>query len=60
MKLTTPSKKEDVLEAIVSLFNEANVGYDNHPTDRYYLGRHAALYDLLQAVKIYDADDDNI
>ena len=57
-ELTSPSKKEDILKAIVELFEEANVGYDNHPSDRYYLGRHAALYDLLQMVKIYEKEDE--
>ena len=57
MKLTTKTKKNDILKAIVELFNEINMEYDKHPADRYYLGRHTAMWDLLKKVKIYEKED---
>lgn len=56
MKLTTPTKKEAILETIYTLWNDATKDFTNNPNDRYYRGRYAAVVDLLEMIKIYEKD----
>ena len=59
MKLTTPSKKEDILNAIYTLYKDVDKVFASNPNDRYNYGRYTAMLDLLQMVKIYDKEDNN-
>lgn len=58
MKYKTQTKKEDIVKAIVELFHETDVGYSNHLSDRYYLGRYTAMADLLTMIKIYEEEEE--
>ena len=56
MKLTTPTKKEHILDAIYSVWKDADKEFTANPTDRYNYGRYTAMMDLLQMVKIYEKE----
>lgn len=54
IKLKSPTKKETILKIIYDLYKEADAGYVNHMSDRYYLGRYKAMLDILNEVKIFE------
>lgn len=57
MKLTSPAKKEDILNAIYTVFKDADKEFAAFPDDRYAYGRYTAMIDLLKMVKIYEKED---
>ena len=62
MKLTTPTKKEDILNTIYTLWKttekECKENENGNPRDTmYYRGRYTAMLDLLSMVKIYEKED---
>lgn len=56
MKLTSPKKKEDILNAIVTLWKDADKEFQANPDDKYYKGRYTAALDLLKMVGIYEKE----
>ena len=56
MKLTTPTRKAQILETIHMLWKDVDKDFANNPDDRYYRGRYTAVLDLLEMVKIYEKD----
>lgn len=56
MKLTTPKKKEDVLETIVMLWKDTEKEFNAYSDDKYYRGRYTAMLDLLKMVPIYEKE----
>jgi len=62
MKLTTPTKKEDILNFIITLWKttekECKANENGDPRDMmYYRGRYTAMLDLLKMVKIYEKEN---
>ena len=56
MKLTTPKKKEDVLETIVTLWKDTEKEFNAYPNDTYYRGRYTTMLDLLKMIPIYEKE----
>lgn len=57
MRYKTTATKDEMIKAIVDLFYQVHHECAENPSDRYYVGRDTAMLDLLQKIKIYDADD---
>lgn len=57
MKLTSSAKKEDILNAIYTVFKDVDKEFAALPNDRYAYGRYTAMIDLLKMVKIYEKED---
>lgn len=53
-KLTSPQKKEEILAAIKTMFDECGKA-DLH--DERNFGRYTAMIDLLNMVKIYEQEE---
>lgn len=56
-KLTTPTKKDEILRILADTFKEASIECaqkGNDPVNgQYYVGRYRIMLDLLNKIKIY-------
>lgn len=56
-RFTTPAKKEEVLSAIISVFEQFRDEYEENPRDERSFGGYVAMMVLLNRVKIYDKEE---
>lgn len=57
MKYTTPKRKEDILNAIITLWKDADKEFAASPDNKYLRGRYTAVLDLLKMVPINEKED---
>ena len=54
MKYTTQKRKEDIVDAIITLWKDADREFAINPNDRYNYGRYTAMIDLLKMIPIFE------
>ena len=54
---TTKRTKEEILDAIYMAFDDAKKECEEHPDDRYYVGRYTMICDILAKIPIYVKED---
>lgn len=55
-KLVTQKRKEDILDAIITLWKDTDKECVAFPDDLYLRGRYTAMLDLLKMIPIYEKE----